>query len=88
MIISKRAPPKSQNKMEQEVGQEKYEIVCGALKKGCDYEKTSELALSSKKGRLVIRQNGCKFLATSRATNQGLTDDWISYGFLFGIRIG
>jgi hypothetical protein len=27
-------------------------------------------------------------LATSRATNQGLTDDWISYGFLFGIRIG
>jgi hypothetical protein len=49
MIISKRAPPKSQNKMEQEVGQEKYEIVCGALKKGCDYEKTSELALSSKK---------------------------------------
>ena len=49
MIISKRAPPKSQNKMDQEVGQEKYEIVCGALKKGCDYEKTSELALSSKK---------------------------------------
>ena len=51
--------------MEQEVGQEKYEIVCGALKKGCDYEKTSELALSSK-NKIPEKKEENKILNTRR----------------------